>query len=136
MVGDYLAIQTALAEDSIDGVKSHAEAIAKASHGLSEKFDLEVSGVEKTNEEAMLAILPDLNKTALALSKAKDLVAARTSFGALSDAMIAYRELVAGEAPNVAYCPMAKQSWLQSGKEIANPYYGSKMLRCGSIVSK
>ena len=33
-----------------------------------------------------------------------------------------------------AYCPMAKASWLQTGKVIENPYYGSEMFDCGSIT--
>jgi hypothetical protein len=28
---------------------------------------------------------------------------------------------------------MAKASWLQRDKQISNPYYGSKMLRCGEL---
>ncbi|MBN2296098.1 MAG: efflux RND transporter periplasmic adaptor subunit [Pirellulales bacterium] len=36
-----------------------------------------------------------------------------------------------------AFCPMAFKNkgaaWLQSGKTIANPYFGHKMLRCGEI---
>jgi len=31
------------------------------------------------------------------------------------------------------YCPMKKVSWLSETKEINNPYYGSKMLSCGSV---
>ena len=31
------------------------------------------------------------------------------------------------------YCPMAKASWLSEVKDIKNPYYGDKMLTCGSI---
>lgn len=31
------------------------------------------------------------------------------------------------------YCPMKKASWLSASKEIRNPYYGSKMLDCGSV---
>ncbi|RIA09343.1 uncharacterized protein DUF3347 [Flavobacteriaceae bacterium MAR_2010_72] len=30
------------------------------------------------------------------------------------------------------YCPMKKAYWLSLNKEIKNPYYGSKMLSCGS----
>ncbi|MEN3324952.1 DUF3347 domain-containing protein [Mariniflexile soesokkakense] len=30
------------------------------------------------------------------------------------------------------YCPMKKAYWLSFNKEIKNPYYGSKMLSCGS----
>jgi hypothetical protein len=31
------------------------------------------------------------------------------------------------------YCPMKKVSWLSETKEIKNPFYGSKMLTCGSV---
>jgi hypothetical protein len=38
---------------------------------------------------------------------------------------------------NAAFCPMAFDDkgayWLTSGKEIRNPYFGSKMLKCGKI---
>ena len=34
----------------------------------------------------------------------------------------------------VVFCSMAKGSWLQTGKEIRNPYDGKKMLTCGEIV--
>jgi hypothetical protein len=36
---------------------------------------------------------------------------------------------------NVAYCSMTPGSWLQTGDEIRNPYYGASMLKCGEIVS-
>lgn len=31
------------------------------------------------------------------------------------------------------YCPMKKASWLSDSQDIRNPYYGSKMLSCGSV---
>jgi hypothetical protein len=31
------------------------------------------------------------------------------------------------------YCPMKKASWLSDKKDIRNPYYGNKMLDCGSV---
>jgi hypothetical protein len=31
------------------------------------------------------------------------------------------------------YCPMVKASWLSETKDIKNPFYGSKMLTCGTI---
>ena len=33
----------------------------------------------------------------------------------------------------VAYCPMANAYWLSNEKHIKNPYYGDKMLYCGSV---
>ena len=39
-----------------------------------------------------------------------------------------------------AFCPMAFDNkggqWIQSDKKVSNPYYGSMMLRCGSIKEK
>jgi hypothetical protein len=33
------------------------------------------------------------------------------------------------------YCPMKKATWLSASKEVKNPFYGSKMLDCGSVRS-
>jgi hypothetical protein len=76
-------------------------------------------------------------KAAKAVGDAADLKAARVAFGELSDAVIA-----AGKAEGwkdtpevkVAYCPMAKKSWVQKESEIRNPYYGTAMLTCGSFT--
>ena len=133
---DYLAIQTALAGDSIEGVDAHAAAIASSARKLSKASDPQTAGVESKDAEALVKILPSLATAADDLSEAKDIKAARAAFGPLSNAMIAYRDLVTGDTPNVAYCPMVKQNWLQNGKTIANPYMGSSMLHCGSIVSR
>jgi len=104
---------------------------------LSDEFDLAAAGIDEKDTAALLKILPELSETAAKFAAAKDIEAARESFGPLSAAMISYRNLIDDEdAPNVAYCPMVKQSWLQNGKKIANPYFGSKMLRCGEIVKK
>jgi RND family efflux transporter MFP subunit len=37
---------------------------------------------------------------------------------------------------SVAYCPMAKASWLQRGEAIANPYMGQAMSTCGIVQKK
>ncbi len=55
-------------------------------------------------------------------------------FRDLSVGVIAIVDLAAPEASvHVAHCPMAKASWLQRSKDVANPYYGSEMLTCGTI---
>ncbi len=33
----------------------------------------------------------------------------------------------------VYYCPMVDASWLQKEEGTRNPYYGAKMLKCGSV---
>ena len=68
-------------------------------------------------------------------ANAADIKAARAAFGDLSDVVLAWAgEGTGGKGVRVAYCPMVKKSWLQTGGEIANPYYGSGMLRCGSFT--
>ncbi len=137
MSADYLAIQTSLAGDSLKKANSHAEAIARAAIELSEEFDVASAGIDEKDTAAMLKILPEISETAAKFSEAKDIAEARKLFGPLSSAMISYRNLIVDDdVPNVAYCPRVKQSWLQNGKKIANPYYGAKMLRCGEIVSQ
>ena len=110
----YLHIQTALAGDSIEGVAAAAEAIAGAAAELG---------------DAGAAIVT----AARAVALADDLKKARATFGLLSNAVIGYaREAGLGEL-RLAFCPMARKSWIQEDGVIANPYHGSEMLTCGSF---
>ena len=117
IVGSYLVIQAKLAADTIDGVKPAAP---------------DIGGQAARMGPAGEAIV----KSATAVENAADLKATRLAFGDLSDAVIA-----AGKAElwedvpegKVAYCPMAKKSWVQKEPEIRNPYYGKSMLTCGEF---
>jgi len=132
----YEAIYESLVADSIEGIPTHAQAIATASQAVSEEFSARTAGVSQANADQCRKILPEISSAATALAAAKDIKSARDAFGDLSRPLVQYREMVNGEKPKVAYCPMAKKPWLQEGSEIGNPYYGSSMLRCGSIVSE
>ena len=47
--------------------------------------------------------------------------------------MIGYaREAGLGDL-QLAFCPMARKSWIQEDGAIANPYHGREMLDCGSF---
>lgn len=68
---------------------------------------------------------------------AADLKSQRLAFSTLSDEMAV---LVAGNLKSGMiykdFCPMALGGgayWLSSEKEIQNPYFGDKMLKCGSV---
>lgn len=113
----YLKIQTDLASDSMKGVAEEAAAIAKAVQGDSMKM------------------LPETVATqAQALAKATDLKTARAVFKPLSDSLIKYlADHHAKDAYVQVYCPMAKASWLQAGKDVSNPYLGQEMPTCGVI---
>jgi len=114
----YITVQGALAQDSLKGVSSAATAMAKAIQGDSKK-----------------ALSPKVVQQTQALANAKDLATARDAFKSLSDSLIQYLkdQKVPAGSYYVAYCPMAKASWLQTDKTIMNPYMGKGMLHCGQI---
>ncbi len=71
------------------------------------------------------------------IESAADIESQRIAFSALSDEMAV---LVAGNLKSGMiykdYCPMALDGgayWLSSEEEIRNPYFGIKMLKCGSV---
>ncbi len=134
MSESYLAIQTSLAGDTLDGIKDNAQIIKGLAAEMGKNFDNHMAGVEKMDGAACRKLMPALASSAGKLAAAKDIKSARTAFGDLSGAMVEYRNMIPGEKPNVAYCPMVKKNWLQNGKKVSNPYFGSSMLRCGSIV--
>ena len=118
VLDNYLAIQKELSKDSIKGVDQHAAAISKAVKG-----------------DDMKMLSPDVAAQADTLAKAKDIKAAREAFKPLSASLVKYlADNKAGKGTyHEAYCPMAKASWLQTEKEVRNPYYGKSMLDCGEL---
>jgi membrane fusion protein, copper/silver efflux system len=118
IVDPYLKIQSALADDSMDGVKQHAGEIATAATALGAP-----------------AMRIDTSAVQLAAA-ADDLANAREKFGTLSEAIDAYMtglKLKAPDGVRVAMCPMVQKPWLQEGSTIANPYYGKEMPTCGNF---
>lgn len=117
VVGSYLEIQVQLAGDKMDGVKASATALATRAGALGDAGG-------------------PVAKAAKSVADAPDLKAAREAFGPLSDAVIAaakaegWKDL--GDV-KLAYCPMAKRSWLQKDEKINNPYYGTAMATCGEF---
>lgn len=96
---------------------------------------------EKTAREALRALAEEtegaIKSGALTALQAEDLEAARNAFKDISEQVIKL------ELPNgyvVAFCPMADEgkgaSWVQKEGEIANPYFGEKMLKCGTVTRK
>jgi hypothetical protein len=122
IVDPYLAIQTALADDSTAEVKANAGTIATASTPL--------------GAPAMKIQTGALQLAAAADGADPDIENVRSKFGALSEAIETYMtglKLTAPDGVRVAYCPMVSKPWLQKGDALANPYYGKDMLTCGNF---
>jgi uncharacterized protein DUF3347 len=114
----YITVKGALAQDSLKGVSTAASAMAKAIQGDSKQ-----------------TLSPKVARQTQALANAKDLATARDAFKPLSDSLIQYvkDQKVPAGTYYVAYCPMAKASWLQTDKTIMNPYMGKGMIHCGQF---
>lgn len=123
LLESYLEIQTALAGDDLPaaqvGARRYLAAFSEGSASLN---------LEKLQGEAKkIASAPSLDE-------------ARSAFSKLTDQAVSLVQLfgVSQESPlYLASCPMAFQGkggkWLQNGDTVANPYFGARMLRCGSI---
>ncbi|WP_165389003.1 DUF3347 domain-containing protein [Aquimarina brevivitae] len=81
----------------------------------------------------------ELKATAELLSVTKEIKKQRDFFVTLTDEvekLIKNEEITSGEVYK-QFCPMAFEGqggfWLSNSKEIRNPYYGDKMLKCGSV---
>ncbi|GAB3783058.1 hypothetical protein GCM10028818_40200 [Spirosoma horti] len=74
---------------------------------------------------------------AMAIGKSTSVDAQRKQFEGLSSSMIALAKATKPAKTYVQFCPMAAEgkgaSWLSNKREVRNPYYGDKMLKCGSV---
>ncbi len=115
---NYITVQGALAEDSLRGVSTAATAMSKA-----------------IQHDSSRALPPKIAQQAEALAKASNLASAREAFKHLSDSLIAHlaSQKVPAGTYRVAYCPMAKASWIQTSKTVLNPYMGTSMAHCGEF---
>jgi hypothetical protein len=117
LIDPYLQVQVELSADQFTGIAAQAQSIATAATALGKDGEAIVTSAKK-------------------LGAAKDIAAARTAFGEVSDAIEAYATKTKSTYPagvRVAYCPMADKPWLTRDKEIRNPYYGASMSTCGSF---
>jgi len=111
----YFAIRELLAQDRVEQVSTHAQ-----------KMSIQLGN--------LINALESIRVSASNL-KADDLDEARKGFAPLSQAAIDYvkRFGFSGDAYTF-HCSMMKESWLQEHHRIGNPYYGSKMYKCGEMT--
>lgn len=119
------------------------QAVAKAYLALAQTFALDKPDATllaelKNQAQTLVSQLPQAQTlvTQLADMEGKTLDVQRQRLGPVSQTLIKLLQ----EAPPemelyIANCPMDKGGdWITSVKDIENPYYGSEMLTCGSII--
>lgn len=128
----YFQIQQALAADDLTAAEESAGSLAEQ---LGE-VDQALLADERRPGWAELA--EDLSKAASGIQGAADIAWARGKFDRLSAAMIELAQRFRAGFSQELYlmhCPMAFDNvgadWLQRQEQLANPYFGASMLRCG-----
>lgn len=121
-------------------VATDAEAVEKEIPGVREALgQVDMSLVKGEAHEKWMEYLNGMDAALKEMAGTDDIEAQRESFSMLSDNL--YESLKAfgtsGITAYYQYCPMAFNDrgayWLSDEKQISNPYFGDKMLRCGSV---
>lgn len=114
----YIAIKSALVKTDAEMAQDHAEMMIVA--------------IENTEANA------ELVSAAKDISTNNDVNKQREAFSQLTAAMeTTLKDALASGEIYKQYCPMAFEgkgdSWFSNSKEIRNPYFGDKMLKCGRV---
>jgi Cu(I)/Ag(I) efflux system membrane fusion protein len=124
IVKNYLQLKEALAEDKEEASLQHAEAFRQ--------LVTDLNMADATAKSGLLQLTKDV-------AKSKNIDMARMHFQFLSDAIVALakQQNPLEETLYLQFCPMADNDngafWLSTEPTIKNPYFGSMMLRCGSV---
>ena len=126
---EYLKMAGTLASDKTDGVIESAKKIESLAGNLSPSL---VTGEHASHYRS---IPKNISEGAKKMALAKDIATLRAALVGLSKPMVMWTSMSKPSGINVIYCSMNPGSWLQKEAKIRNPYYGSKMLSCGEIIS-
>lgn len=124
LLANYYDIKDALVSDNAKAASIKANEFIKTANSIDYKI------ISEGNINALL-------KDATAISVTTDIAKQRVYFSNLSNNMADLAGVVKFTSSPIyrAYCPMKKANWLSNEKIIKNPYYGSSMLTCGTIVN-
>lgn len=133
LLADYFALKDALVESN--GNKA-ADAANKL---LANHAAVKMDELSNDAHNAWMKAKDNLKTTAQKIASSKDIAQQRAQFEALSNNMIELAKSTKGANKTyVQYCPMYNKgkggNWLSQESAIANPYYGSMMMTCGSVT--
>jgi hypothetical protein len=132
IIEDYLVVKDALVSSKMDLATAGAKNLSKSIQSL------DANSLAPEEKKLFAQQKPNLLKLSESIAIAKDIEKQRVEFAKLS---VILWPIVKGSAKSdqllfYDYCPMKKFYWISADEAIKNPYYGSKMLSCGSISGK
>ena len=135
MVSHYLELKNALVNSNGKQAAAASQEVGKALAAMDKSsFTAEQQKVFTDNQE-------DLKEHAEHIGNTTDVKHQREHFSGLSEDVFALTKAFgSGQTLYKDNCPMFNDKkgaiWLSEVKDIKNPYYGSKMLTCGKMVSE
>lgn len=125
----YYGVKDALVDSNVETASSKAGEMVASLEAVD---DSKMTPAQKAHWDKLTKLI---RTDAVHINRNKDLEHQREHFMKLSNSVYS---LVSSFKANDAeaylhYCPMKKASWLSDSKDVKNPYYGKKMLTCGSV---
>lgn len=133
LISQYITLKNAFTKDDVTNVVKATKLFV---HELTEVNSGELMGAEKEIfTKQTKSILSGLENV---LANSTDLEKQRTSFEMISTSMLLLVEKFGSKQTLYQeFCPMYNNDkggmWLSESKDILNPYFGSKMLKCGVV---
>ncbi len=133
VIESYFSVKDALIKSDANASMQRAAELLKAIKGV------EMSKLSSEEHNAWMKVMNDLALNAQRIAGSKDIAKQRTAFSLLSEDMY---DLVKTSGQNkpiyYQHCPMYNNgkgaNWLSKESAVKNPYYGAKMMTCGSTI--
>ncbi|HET8808838.1 MAG TPA: efflux RND transporter periplasmic adaptor subunit [Flavobacteriaceae bacterium] len=133
VVTTYLKLKNELVSDDFSTAKKNVVELEKTIEAIN------ASGLDKEAKAIWESYREQLEKETNMLLKTNDIETLREGFVKFSNTLIGLVKTfeLMDQTLYVLHCPMAKNNdganWLSLSSEIQNPYFGSKMLKCGEV---
>lgn len=133
LVEAYMPLKDALVASDAEAAQNAANSVLASANAMP-VATLMAPDQKQFAEEQLAAV----KEAASAMAGVRDVAAQRNRLESLSTAVFSLAKAFEATEETLYYqhCPMAQNNqgayWLSSSEEIRNPYYGEKMLKCGS----
>lgn len=129
---NYFSVKDALVKTDAGTSSAKASELVKAIKAV------EMTKLSNEEHTVWMKVMKDLTANAEKIAVAKDVTKQREIFALLANNMYELAKVSKQETPvYYQHCPMYNNgkgaNWLSKEEAIKNPYYGSKMLTCGSV---
>lgn len=138
LLNAYYSLRDAFVASDTVKVNEAATALTATADSLKvSELQGDTSGAIRETAQFFAATISSSGK---AVTGEKEIDAKRKEFNMISDALWNLTRTVHYDGQKLYYqfCPMAFDNtgayWLSADKEIRNPYFGSKMLKCGEVT--